>query len=174
MKHGLRPGNLSDVRALVRLHESCSDETIVRRYLSPLPTLTTRLATRLLCPPGGFSVVAEQDQGIIGIATVSPAPDQAAGLGMQVADLGMLVADQFQRRGIGTALLVAAARQASHTFEEFALTIHACNAGVLHTVYSAGLRARVRNRNGTLTVTVPLTGLTRPQPATPTASSSVR
>ena len=104
-------------------------ETILRRYLSPLPSLTTRLATRLVWPTGGFSIVADEDRGIIGIATVSPATGQDVPAGSQAAELGMLVADQFQRRGIGTALLGAAARQADcRTFAEFVLTMHSSNA----------------------------------------------
>jgi GNAT superfamily N-acetyltransferase len=148
---GIRPGVLSDVRGLVRLHEGCSDQTVLRRYLSPLPVLSPRLAARLLMPPGGFSVVAERRGGLVGI--VSIAPD-----GEGVGEVGALVADAWQRQGIGTQLLMAATRRASESFGELFLVAHPSNGAVMPMVHAAGLRALVRQRDGLLQVRVPLGG----------------
>jgi GNAT superfamily N-acetyltransferase len=158
MALGIRPGVLSDVRELVRMHEGCSDQTVLRRYLSPLPVLSPRLAARLLVPPGGFSVVAERQGRLAGI--VSVAPD-----GEGVGEVGALVADAWQRQGIGTQLLIAAAREASQIFDELALVAHPSNRAVMPMVHAAGLRARVRHQNGLLQIWVPLVSRSRPDPA---------
>jgi GNAT superfamily N-acetyltransferase len=148
---GIRPGGLGDVRGLVRMHEGCSDQTVLRRYLTPLPVLSPRLAARLLTPPGGFSLVAERRGEIAGIVTVAPDGDG-------VAEAGALVADAWQRQGIGTELLIAAARQASQHFDDLTLRVHPSNPAVLPTVNAAGLRARVRHHEGLVQIVVPLVG----------------
>jgi GNAT superfamily N-acetyltransferase len=155
MVQGIRPGLLSDVRALIRMHAACSDETVLRRYLAPLPVLTPRFASRLLAPPGGFSIVAERRGELAGIVTVAPESSQAA-------DAGALVVDGWQRQGIGTQLLIAAAREAGRRFQELSLTTHPGNRAVLPTVHAAGLRARVRQRDGLVQIAVPLVGVAPP------------
>jgi GNAT superfamily N-acetyltransferase len=151
MAQGIRPGGFGDVRGLVRMHAGCSEQTIMRRYLTPRPVLTPGLAATQLTPPGGFSVVAERHGEIVGIVTV--APD-----GEGVAEAGALVADAWQRQGIGTELLIAAARQAGQLFADLTLVVHPSNPAVLPTLHAAGLRARVRQRAGLMQITVPLVG----------------
>ena len=57
------------------------------------------------------------------------------------ADVGLLVADEFQGQGIGTALLLAAAREAARRdFAELVLTVHPDNPAVLPMVHATGLR----------------------------------
>lgn len=63
----------------------------------------------------------------------------------------------FQRRGIGTRLLVGAARIAHGMgVEEIVLTTRADNQAVLPMVMAAGLRGRIRMAGDTLTVRVPV------------------
>lgn len=173
MGQGIRFGALSDVRALIRMHAACSDETVLRRYLAPLPVLAPRLASRLLAPPGGFSMVAERAGELAGI--ISVAPDAADGEAPDAADVGALVVDAWQRQGIGTELLVAAVREASRTFREIALTTHPANRAVLPTVHAAGLRARVRHHDGLVQIVVPLAGLApRDDPALHSLGASAK
>jgi hypothetical protein len=75
------------------------DWPVTRRYLSPLPVLGSRLATRLLLPPDGFSLVVERDAGLVAVTTVARYCDPSV---VSRADLGLLVADEFQGQGIGT------------------------------------------------------------------------
>ena len=150
MEGGLRGGSLSDVRALVRMHAECSPLSLQRRYLAPMPVLSVPMATRLLNPPGGFSIVMERAGALTGIVTVSP--QQAA-----LADVGLLVADPWQRQGLGTRLLVAAARDATGTgIETLELTVPPDSPGVLAMVNGAGLRARISITDGLTRIRIPL------------------
>ena len=66
----------------------------------------------------------------------------------------------WQRRGIGTRLLVDAARLAgSMGASEIVLTTRADNQAVLPMVLAAGLRARIRMAADQLTVRVPVRSL---------------
>ena len=160
-RSGIRPGTANDVRALIRMHEQCSQRTVSRRYLSPLPVLGSRLATRLLLPPDGFSLVVERDRGLAGVTTVTRYCDPGV---VSRTDLGLLVADEFQGQGIGTALLLAAAREAvRRDFAELVLTVHPDNPAVLPMVHATGLRARVGTRDGLTHIAITLGGL-RPPP----------
>jgi L-amino acid N-acyltransferase YncA len=148
----VRAGTLSDVRALVRMHAECSPATVEKRYLSPMPVLGARLAARLLCPVDGFSLVSERGQDIVGITTVAPYDDEPT-----MAEVGQLVADRCQRQGIGTALLLAATRDATRrAFHQLVLTVHPDNRAVLNMVNAAGLRANVGTRDGLTHVTISL------------------
>jgi RimJ/RimL family protein N-acetyltransferase len=152
MGAAVRTGTLNDVRALVRMHAECSPATIERRYLSPMPVLGPRLAARLLCPPHGFSLVSVREQDIVAITTVAPFDEDPT-----TAEVGQLVADRWQRQGIGTALLLAATREAVRmSFRQLVLTVHPDNRAVLNMVNAAGLRARVTTRDGLTQVLISL------------------
>jgi GNAT superfamily N-acetyltransferase len=136
---------------MVRMYADCSPTTLRRRFLTATPTLSTRGALDLLTPEGGFSVVAERRDALAAVITVAPAAE------LGTAEVGLLVADAWQRQGIGTALLVAAAREAGREgFDQLHLTVHPDNRGVLPMVSSAGLRAHVATRDGITHVVVPL------------------
>jgi ribosomal protein S18 acetylase RimI-like enzyme len=155
----IRSGTLNDVRALVRMHAECSPASVERRYMSPMPVLSSRFASRLLCPVGGFSKVAEQDHQMVGIATVAPDVDDDTA---RTAEVGELVVDRFQRQGIGTTLLAAAARDAStRGFTALLLSVHPDNRAVIPMVNAAGLRARVNTRDGLTRVAIPLAAARR-------------
>ena len=159
---GIRPGTANDVRALIRMHEQCSQRTVTRRYLSPLPVLGSRLATRLLLPPDGFSLVVERDGGLGAVTTVARYCDPSP---VSRADVGLLVADEFQGQGIGTALLLAAAREAARReVAELVLTVHPDNPAVLPMVHATGLRARIGTRDGLTQIAITLGGLQSPTP----------
>jgi GNAT superfamily N-acetyltransferase len=137
------------------MHAECSPTSVQQRYLSPMPVLGARLAARLLCPPGGFALVAERENELVGIATVAPFDDEP------VAEAGLLVVDRCQRQGVGTALLAACTREAARLgFTRLVLMAHPDNRAVLSTVNAVGLRARVSTSSGLTSVvmTLPSTG----------------
>ena len=111
----------------------------------------------LLCPPGGFSLVAERDHRVVGVTTVAP-DDDAAG----AAEVGQLVSDAYQRQGIGTALLVAAAQEAYRRgFTALRLVVSPGSRAVLPMVKAAGLRARITPPDGLIRVEIPLVPASR-------------
>ncbi len=163
----IRFGGQPDVRELVRLHQRCSPLTIARRYLSPMPRLSPRLAARLLCPPGGFSLVVDRAGVLVGITTVAPYAEADAWTGDDAgrsrADIGQLVEDRTQRRGIGTALLIAAAREAGRRgVDELVMSVQPDNPAVVPMVHAAGLRARVGTHDGLTQITIGLGALRPP------------
>jgi GNAT superfamily N-acetyltransferase len=151
MADDVRRGSRADVRDLVRMHAVCSPTTLRRRFLAPMPVMSTGLAAALLEPEGGFSVVAERRGAIAAIITVSPTDDTG------VAEVGLLVADEWQRHGLGTSLLNAVVREAGREgFEQLHMVVHPDNTGVLPMISATGLRARVSTRDGVTHVRVPL------------------
>lgn len=101
----------------------------------------------------GDSVSALVDGVVVGLATVHPAPEDEPDL----RPVTLRVDAAWQRRGIGTRLLVDASRLAgSLGATEVVLTTRADNQAVLPMVLSAGLRGRIRMAADRLTVRVPV------------------
>jgi GNAT superfamily N-acetyltransferase len=102
----------------------------------------------------GASVSAVVEGVVVGLASVLPGdePTQRA--------VTLRVDPAWQRRGIGTRLLVDVARLA-HAMgaEEVVLSTDAANQAVLPMVLAAGLRGRIRMSGDVLTVRVPVAGL---------------
>lgn len=101
----------------------------------------------------GDHVSAMIDGSAVGQAVVRP----ALGDDPDVRPVTLRVDPAWQRRGIGTRLLVDAARLA-HTMgaTEIVLTTRADNQAVLPMVLAAGLRGRIRMAADVLTVRVPV------------------
>ena len=104
----------------------------------------------------GRSVSAVIDGVVVGIATVLA----AAGDDPDVRPVTLRVDPGFQRRGIGTRLLLEGSRLA-HTMgaTEIVLTTRSDNQAVLPMVLAAGLRGRIRMAADVLTVRVPVRDL---------------
>lgn len=98
----------------------------------------------------GTSVSAIVDGVVVGLATVHPAEDEP-----DVRPVTLRVDAAWQRRGIGTRLLVDAARLANaQGAAEVVLSTRADNQAVLPMVLAAGLRGRIRMAADRLTVRV--------------------
>lgn len=98
----------------------------------------------------GDSVTALIDGTSVGLAVVRPAGDDA-----DVRPVTLRVDPAWQRRGIGTRLLLDAARLAgSLGAAEIVVTTRADNQAVLPMVLAAGLRGRIRMAADVLTVRV--------------------
>jgi hypothetical protein len=100
-----RPGGLDDADRVVSMHHRCSAESIYRRYHAPLPRLSLRLAERLLQPTGGWSLVAERAGRVVGLTCAGP----LSGTDLEV---GLLVEDAEQQRGLGARMLREVANEA--------------------------------------------------------------
>lgn len=159
MREDIRAGTLGDVRPLVQMHASCSPASVERRYLAPMPVLQHRMAAQLLCPVDGFSRVTFRGDLMVGIATVAPDPHEDD----DTAEIGQLVLDQFQRQGIGSALLaVAASDAAALGFGRLVMVVHPDNTAVLRMVRAVEMRAKIGMHEGLVRVTICLTGRARP------------
>ena len=103
----------------------------------------------------GDSVRAVIDEVPVGLAVVGGTADEE-----DSRRVTLRVDPAWQRRGIGTRLLVDAARLAgSMGASEIVLTTRADNQAVLPMVLAAGLRARIRMAADQLTVRVPVRSL---------------
>ena len=103
----------------------------------------------------GDSVSAMIDGQAVGLAVVRSAAEEP-----DVRPVTLRVDPAWQRRGIGTRLLVDAARLANAMgASEILLTTRSDNQAVLPMVMAAGLRGRIRMAADTLTVRVPVRDL---------------
>jgi ribosomal protein S18 acetylase RimI-like enzyme len=104
----------------------------------------------------GNAVSALIDGVVVGTATVRAPSDEEP----DVRPVTLRVDPGFQRRGIGTRLLVEGARVA-HTLgaREIVLTTRSDNRAVLPMVLAAGMRGRIRMAADVLTVRVPVRDL---------------
>ncbi|NUR71993.1 MAG: GNAT family N-acetyltransferase [Hamadaea sp.] len=124
----LRPAGRADLDDVLALHEQCSPESLYRRYLTGTRGPSAAQLLRLLEPRRGCAMVAVDSDGrVVALANL-------VGEG-EIAEAALLVADAWQRRGIGTALLrrlISLARPA----EFAAVLVHtqAANAPMLRTV----------------------------------------
>src|SRR5262249_7934013 len=106
----LRPliGGSQDRVLVGRLVRACSAETLRRRFFLPgepaAEVVLARYGRYLLAgPPDGLAVAALVAGQPVGLLNLAPA-EVEPGAGRQF-ELGIMVADSWQRRGIGTALL---------------------------------------------------------------------
>ena len=108
-----------------------------------MPRLTPRVASALLEPADGWSVVAACGQDtVVGVATY--APDRQG-----LYDVGLLVEDRWQRQGMGARLLRTLARAAyDHGIPALTCATQPDNACLPRTIRSAGFRPRIRMIDG--------------------------
>jgi GNAT superfamily N-acetyltransferase len=195
----LRYGTLADAEDVADLLERCSESTQLGRFMSPTAHLPGEWLQRLAAPAGGFAVLAYSETGeLIGMSQCLPDTDHdvlthAAGrptgdgpdTGSELVtgagragrhEIGLVVEDTWQRRGVGTLLLRSLMRRArSEGVEEVVSIGLAGHAGAERLFARAGLAPIVRYVDGLREVRARLTSVRRtpermatvPQPSRP-------
>ena len=156
----VRYGAAADHARVAALHDRCSDESRYRRFHAPLPRTPLALVRQTLEPENGWSVVADLDGELVGIASVGP-------LSTCDLEVGILVEDARQGRGIGTRLLLDVAVEAgTRGYRTLLCLTQPDNDAVLATVARAGLPSRTSWHDGLMSVVIDLPlGLDLPVPA---------
>jgi len=146
----LRPGGLADLPEIVAMHGRCSAESLRHRYLSNDRPSARRLAA--LLGARGHTLVAEvmaPPRQVVGAAhVVGDGPD---------AELGLLVEDAWQRRGLGRVLLrraVEAAEQAGYGILH--AHVFAGNTSMLRLLRDVAPGGRHSNGGTVTTVAIPI------------------
>jgi len=124
---GLASLEASDSEALTRLFYRLSAESVYRRFFSPLSKPDQLRATVARLDHHDHEAVAAVEDGeVVGVAQYSRPP------GAQHADLAVVVADEWQRQGLGTRLVAALAQRAlAEGIDGFAVDIQGDNFGAL-------------------------------------------
>lgn len=92
----------ADAAALARLLSRCSDRTRYERFHGVVQELPKEYLRRCLHGDEQDAVVAEVGGELVGLASTGPVPGAPS-----VRELGVLVADAWQRRGVGRELAAA-------------------------------------------------------------------
>ncbi|MFC3505410.1 GNAT family N-acetyltransferase [Micromonospora krabiensis] len=150
----VRPAVADDLPGVLDLHEACSARSRHRRYLGGSAPTPARLR-RLLEPARGHTLVAAttgsdgSTESLVAMANLLGEGDEA--------EVALLVRDDWQRRGLGSALLRRLARHADQAgYAALVLHVQAENGPMLRTVRRLD-RPTTTDRDGPLvTLTVPL------------------
>ena len=122
-----------DTERIEAMHARCSATSLCHRFHSPLPRVSARLVRQLVAPPGGWSLVAEHAGEVVGFAC-------AGAVSSSEVEVGLLVEDRHQHRGIGTRLLHETAVEAARRgYQSLQMLTMPENDRLLATVQAAGL-----------------------------------
>ncbi|SCL49974.1 L-amino acid N-acyltransferase YncA [Micromonospora citrea] len=157
----VRPATADDLPGVVELHEGCSARSRHRRYLGGAAAPSPARLRRLLEPARGVTLLAStgdagatQPAGAAG-SVVAMANLLAEG---DEAEVALLVRDDWQCRGLGSALLRRLVRHAERAgYAALLLHVHAENAPMLRTLRRLGRPTPAERDGALLTFTVPLT-----------------
>jgi ribosomal protein S18 acetylase RimI-like enzyme len=152
---GVRPATADDLPGVVELHEACSARSRQRRYLSGASLPSPLRLRRLLEPARGLTLVATvtgsggQAESVVAMANLIAEGDEA--------EVALLVRDDWQRRGLGSALLRRLVGHAERAgYAALVLHVQAENTPMLRTLSRLRRSAPVERDGCLLTVTVPL------------------
>jgi acetyl coenzyme A synthetase (ADP forming)-like protein len=137
-----------DRAAVTAFHEGLSLEDSSRRYFGARPHLDDGDLARITAgEPDDLALLAERDGRVVAVAEYHRAK------GSSDADVGFVVAEAFQGRGIGTLLLEHLASFARlHGVQRFVADTLADNSPMLAVFSSAGFAATSRLDSGVVTV----------------------
>jgi GNAT superfamily N-acetyltransferase len=145
----LRVGRPSDADDLAALHKRSSMRTLFTRYHAGVRTVPRRWLHRLLSPPRGITVLVLAGSEVVAVGQL---------IGMStpgLAEVSLLVEDDWQRRGVGTALLSHLASVArGEGYEELVGWCLPAENALIRTAARAGLSTRQRVEDGLLRVAI--------------------
>jgi GNAT superfamily N-acetyltransferase len=149
----IRPAGADDVEAVAAMHGRCGTQSLYQRYLSGTRGPSRHQLDRLLTPARGCSLVALDTTGAV-IAWAN-----LIGEG-EIAEIALLVQDDSQRRGIGTALLRRMISLAGPGgFRAITVHTHADNDAMLRTLRRVPQPARLDLDSGLVSATIAVSGL---------------
>ncbi|MFG1884248.1 GNAT family N-acetyltransferase [Micromonospora sp. NPDC049102] len=148
----VRPANADDLAGVLELHEGCSPRSRERRYLSGAALPRQDRLRRLLEPTRGLTLVATTTDGdgtVVAMANLLGEGDEA--------EAALLVRDDWQCRGLGSALLRRLVSHADRAgYAALVLHVRADNAPMLRTLRRLDRPSSVQRDAGLLTLTLPL------------------
>ena len=163
----VRPAGPEDADAVLALHTECSAQTRHHRYLSGPAGPNPMQVARLLSVPHGTTLVVERESELRLVAMANLVCDGAE------AEVALLVADAYQRRGVGTALLHRIVRLATSAgIEALHARVHADNAAMLATVRRLGRPVRITRDDRLVTLSLDLRLSVEPEPAPETPGTA--
>ncbi|MEV4655826.1 GNAT family N-acetyltransferase [Micromonospora sp. NPDC049301] len=151
----VRPACADDLSGVLDLHEGCSPRSRQRRYLGGAAVPQPNRLRRLLEPSRGLTLIATatDDDGaesVVAMANLLGEGDEA--------EVALLVRDDWQRRGLGSALLRRLTRHADRAgYAALVLHVQAENTPMLRTLRRLDLPGSAERDGTLLSLTVPLT-----------------
>lgn len=124
----------TDGPAVARMHRRCSLDTVFRRYLTAMPSLSPSLQQRLL--ELELSVVATRGREVIALAHLAESPDGPP-------ELALMVEDAWQRRGVGRLLAETVLRAAEADGHASAVACTLPSSTAVHTLLRRLRRGRL-------------------------------
>ena len=152
-----RPGLASleptDGELLGRMFGRLSPESVYRRFFSPISRSDVFQAALLRVDHHDHEAIAAVEGGeIVGVVQYARRP------GARQANLAIVIADGWQRQGLGTRLITALADRAiSEGIDSFAVDIQGDNFGALKLFKRVAPRARMTFSGGIGEGVIPLT-----------------
>lgn len=149
---GLAAVEAADADALLGLFDRLSQESIYRRYFSPLVRRERlRASVARIDHHDREALAAVADGEVVGVAEYSRVA------GSRLADLAIVVADAWQKQGVGTRLVAALAeRAAAEGVEGFAVDIQGDNFGALRLFKRVAPGVRMTFSSGVGEAVIPL------------------
>jgi RimJ/RimL family protein N-acetyltransferase len=141
----IRPIGPDDIDDLVAFHEGLSFQTIYRRFFGGHPHLGSAEARHfcVLDEPGRFALVAHVDRRIVGVARMEPSEVATT------AEVAFVIADDFQRRGLGRILAQRLATIAAERgITDLVADVLSDNRPMLRLLPAAGLPVTVTHSHG--------------------------
>jgi len=134
----------TDTEAVARLFDRLSPESLYRRFFSPISRLDHFTSSVLRVDRLEREAVAAVEDGeIVGIAQYSRRQ------GADEAELAILVADGWQRQGLGTRMVAALAHTAfDHGVRAFAVDVQGDNYGALRLLHRVAPHLRLTFSGG--------------------------
>jgi RimJ/RimL family protein N-acetyltransferase len=137
----------ADSNALMAMHRAFSDRTVYQRFFHAMPELAPDQAERFTHVDGAlrYALVAEKGDGrLVAVGRYDRIPEDPS-----QAEIAVVVADDFQHRGLGTLLVTELKVHAQQDgVAEFVADVLINNRGMQHAFADAGLRARAASYDG--------------------------